>query len=49
MKHTIRIDEIEGEYDLHHEYSMIQVQLLLYSLDYSGDDETEAINNRILV
>jgi hypothetical protein len=47
--HTVSVDEIKGEYDLHHENSMIKVQLLLYGLDYGGDDETEAINNRILV
>jgi hypothetical protein len=28
---------------------MIKVQLLLYGLDYGGDDETETINNGILV
>jgi hypothetical protein len=47
--HTVSKDEIKGEYDLHHENSMIKVQLLLYGLDYGGDDETEAINNGILV
>lgn len=47
--HTVSIDEIKGEYDLHHENSMIKVQLLLYGLDYGGDDETETINNGILV
>lgn len=26
---TVCIDEIEGEYDLHYEYGVIQVQLLL--------------------
>lgn len=48
-KHTVIIDEIKGEYDLHHEYSMIQVQLLLNGLYDGGDDETETINDRILV
>jgi hypothetical protein len=47
--HTVSKDEIKGEYDLHHENSMIKVQLLLYGLDYGGDDETETINNGILV
>jgi hypothetical protein len=47
--HTVSIDKIKGEYDLHHENSMIKVQLLLYGLDYGGDDETETINNGILV
>jgi hypothetical protein len=28
---------------------MIKVQLLLHGLDYGGDDETETINNGILV
>ena len=28
---------------------MIKVQLLLYGLDYGGDDETETVNNGILV
>jgi hypothetical protein len=48
-KHTICIDEIEGEYNLHHEYSMIQVQLLLHGLYDGSDHETETINNGILV
>ncbi len=47
--HTVSIDKIKGEYDLHHEYSVIKVQLLLYGLDYGGDDETKTINNGILV
>jgi hypothetical protein len=47
--HTVSVDEIKGEYDLHHENSMIKVQLLLYGLDYGGDDETQTINNGILV
>lgn len=47
--HTVSIDEIKGEYDLHHENSMIKVQLLLHGLDYGGDDETQTINNGILV
>ena len=49
MSHTVSIDEIKGEYDLHHENSMVKVQLFLHGLDYGGDDETETINNRILV
>jgi hypothetical protein len=48
-KHTICIDEIEGEYNLHHENSMIQVQLLLNGLYDGGDNETETINDGILV
>jgi hypothetical protein len=48
-RHTICIDEIEGEYNLHHEYGMIQVQLLLHGLYDGRDDETETINNGILV
>ena len=48
-KHTVCIDEIEGEYDLHHEYSMIQVQLLLHGFYDCGDDETQTINDGILV
>ena len=47
--HTISIDKIKGEYDLHHENSMIKVQLLLHGLDHGGEDKTEAINNGILV
>ena len=47
--HTVSKDEIKGEYDLHHENGMIKVQLLLYGLDYGGDDETETIYNGILV
>jgi hypothetical protein len=47
--HTISKDKIKGEHDLHHENSMIKVQLLLYGLDYGGDDETETINNGIFV
>ena len=47
--HTVSKDEIKGEYDLHYENSMIQVQLILHGLDYGGDDETETINNGILV
>lgn len=49
VSHTVSIDEIKGEYDLHHENGMIKVQLLLYGLDYGGDDETETIDNGILV
>ena len=45
--HTIRIDKIEGEYDLHDEYSMIEIQLVLKGLNDCSDDETETIDNRI--
>lgn len=48
-KHTVCIDKIEGEYDLHHKYSMIQVQLLLYSLYNGSDDEAETINDGVRV
>ena len=48
-KHTVFIDKIKGKYDLHHENGMIKVQLLLYGLDYGGDDETETINNGVRV
>ena len=47
--HTVSIDEIKGEYDLHHENSMIKVQLLLYGLDYGGGDEAKTVNDGILV
>jgi hypothetical protein len=47
--HTERIDEVEGEYDLYHEYGMIEVQLVLQRLDDSAHDEAEAIYNGILV
>ena len=46
---TVSIDEIEGEYDLHHEYRMIQVQLLQQGLDDCGHDEGETVENGILV
>ena len=49
VSHTVSIDKIKGEYDLHHKNGMIKVQLLLYGLDYGGDDETETIDNSILV
>lgn len=48
-KHTVSIYEIEGEYNLHHEYGMVQIQLLLHGLYDGGDDETEAINDGIRV
>jgi hypothetical protein len=47
--HTVCKDEIEREYDLHHKNGMIKVQLLLYGLYDGGDDETETIDNGILV
>jgi hypothetical protein len=48
-EHTICIDEIEGEYDLHHEYGMIQVQQVLPGLYDGGDDEAETIDDGVLV
>lgn len=47
--HAICVDEIEGEYDLHDEYGMIQVQLVLYGLDYSGDNETETVEDSVFI
>ena len=49
IKPTICVDDIEGGQDLHNDYSMIQVQLLLRGLHDGGGDETEAINDGILV
>lgn len=37
--YTIRIDKVEGEYDLHDEYSMTEDRLVLKGLDDGGDDE----------
>jgi hypothetical protein len=47
--HTEEKDDIEEKYDIHYDYCVIQVQLRLQGLDYSGKEDTETADDGILV
>jgi hypothetical protein len=47
--HTEQKDDVEEKQDIHHDYCVIQVQLRLQGLDYSGKEDTETVDGGVLV
>ena len=47
--HTEQKDETKENYDVYHDYCVVQVQLPLHRLDYGGKEETETADDGVLV